>query len=290
MSRAVGVGCVLAAMVLYPSAAFADEKEAGPPAAAADPAATVDTIHLRNGEILRGRVAEIATGDHVSVLLPSGETRRITWSDVDRVVVASTDVPRPPAAAPPPMVGPLVRVHLKSSKRSTLYRRAAGTADFVTACNSPCDMDLPLGDTYQIGGSGIGTTKEFRLQGSPGGAVELAVDGPNWFGIVGGGVLTLTGVSAVYAGLLVAASNGKCDECRGGEDERNVALGVAAVGAALIGLGLVIVFPSMKTDLSQQTGAPPRDAYVRAPVWRSASAVETSSARPTFPLFFEQRF
>jgi hypothetical protein len=301
MTRLIGIGCALAAVLVVPSIAHADEGDRGtptsPPATVESPTATIDTVHLRSGGLLRGRVTEILPGDHVTVLTPTGESRRIPWLDVDRVIVASTTVPpvAPTPATPAPMVGPRVRVHLKSSSKTTLYRRPAGTTDLVTACEAPCGIELPLGDTYRVGGSGISTTPEFRLQGSPGGSVELDVDGPNWLGIVGGGLITVTGAGTAYVGLLLALASGGCRGCSGETEVRNVGIGALIVGGAMIGLGLLIVFPSMKTDLTQEAKAPaagpPRDAFVRAPMWRTAGATPDTAAPPaTFPLLFERRF
>ena len=53
--------------------------------------------------------------------------------------------------------------------------------------------------------------------------------------------------------------------------------------------GLLIVYPSLKTDFSQQKGGPSKDAFVRAPSWRSASSTESGSPA-TFPLLYEGRF
>lgn len=293
------MGCVVAAALLAPSVASADEGDLAPlpvPAAAAA-ADTDDIVHLRSGGLFRGRVTEIVPGDHVTINVSGSGTRRLAWSEVERVVVASTTMPPPPApAVPPPMVGPKARVHIKSSGHTTLFRRPAGSTDLVQACESPCDTELPLGDTYRIAGSGITTTKEFKLQASPGGSVELAVDGPSWTGIVGGGLITITGGFGAYVGSIFALAGGSadasCHYCKGTEEMRNVGIGLLVGGAALIGLGLAIVYPSMKTDLTQESGAPPappRDAFVRTPVWNTAR-VETPTAPATFPAVFERRF
>src|SRR5262245_30671008 len=99
----------LAATTLVPSLAFGDDEPPPPlpspstPAAPASAAAaTVDSVHLRNGGFFRGRVTEIVPGDHVTVIVaPSGETKRIPWAEVDRVIVASTPVPPAPTTSTP---------------------------------------------------------------------------------------------------------------------------------------------------------------------------------------------
>lgn len=306
MMRIVGTGLALTTLMLAPSVAFADDAVPPPLPTSAPPAAqapvtestttTVDTIHLRSGGLFRGRVSEILPGDHVTVILPSGETRRIPWSDVERVIVASTAIPEAPSspssAGSPAMVGPRARVHIKASGRVTLFRRPAGTTDLVQACEAPCDAELPLGDTYRVGGSGLSTTPEFMLAAKPGGSVEITVDGPSWAGIVGGGVLTLGGGVTAYVGLLFtlaggAASSGSRSSysSNSAKEVRNVGLGALVVGAAMIGVGLAIVYPSLKTDLTQQTGGPSRDAFVRSPTWLTAGpGVETRSVPLMFPV------
>ena len=301
MKRFVGMGLAVTTMMLAPSAAFADDAPpASVPAGAAttteSPTATVDTIHLRSGGLFRGRVTEILPGDHVTVVLPTGETKRFPWVDVDRVIVASTTVPPPPPSStvPAAMVGPRARVHIKSSgHRVTLFRRPAGSTELVAACDSPCDIELPIGDTYRVGGSGLSTTPEFMLAAKAGGSVDITVDGPNWFGIVSGGVLTLGGGITAYVGVIFAlagSGNSRSSIYGNSESVRNAGLAAIAIGAVAIGLGLAIVYPSLKTDLSQQTGAA-RDAFVRTPTWRTASAtgVEGQAVPMTFSLF-EKRF
>lgn len=305
MRRLVGITCGLVALAAAPTIARADDPAPLPPSQPAaegsvseSATATIDTVHLRTGGMFRGRVTEIVPGDHVTVLLTTGESRKIAWRDVERVIVASTAIPPVAAAAPAtaPMTGPRARVHMKTPHPAHLYRRAAGTTDFVTACDSPCDEEMPIGDTYRIGGSGFATTPEFRLNAAPGGSVELTVDGPSWAGIVGGGALTIGGGFTAYVGTILALSGGACSSdrysSRSGDDctsLRNGGLGALAVGAGMIVLGLVIVFPSMKTDFSQSAGAPAKDAFRRLPTWRSASSTEGGTPA-TFPLLYEGRF
>lgn len=309
MRRLVGITCGLLALALAPSVALADEGDArplppsSPPASASagtvteSTSATVDTVHLRSGGMFRGRVTEIVPGDHVTVLLDSGESRRLVWRDVDRVIVASTAVPPAPTAAAPAtagMVGPRARVHIKAPHPAYLYRRAAGTTDFVTACQAPCDEEMPIGDTYKIGGNGFSTTSEFKLDSPPGGTVELDINGPNWAGIIGGGAITVSGGVVAYVGAIFALAGGGCSNSYSGsngcKEVRNAGLGALAVGAGMIGLGLLIVYPSLKTDFSQQKVSPSKDAFVRAPTWRTASSTTEGGSPATFPLLYEGRF
>src|SRR5437867_644013 len=42
---------------------------------------TIDSVHLRNGTLYRGHVAEIVPGDHVTIKTEAGETKRIAWNE-----------------------------------------------------------------------------------------------------------------------------------------------------------------------------------------------------------------
>src|SRR5205085_9806521 len=109
MRRAFFLVSLLAASVV-PSLALADDEPPPPLPSPSAPASssgstastTVDAVHLRNGGFYRGRVTEIVPGDHVTVVVaPGGETKRIPWADVDRVIVASTPVPPAPTPSSP---------------------------------------------------------------------------------------------------------------------------------------------------------------------------------------------
>lgn len=300
MKRIIGISLAVVTLALAPSVARADESDpqplkarppTTPPADVTPPG--IDTVHLRNGSVLRGRVTEMVPGDHITVVLPGGDSRRLVWLDVDRVIVANSAIPASaaPAAAPSAaMVGPTALVRLRAPNKAILHRKPAGSTEFVTACEAPCGIQLPIGDTYKVSGSGFPTTKDFKLDAGPGGSVEVTVDGPNWGGIIGGGLLTVTGGVTMYVGLLLAAAGNGCRHgC--GDEVRNTGLGALAVGAAMTGLGLLIVYPSMKTDLAQDKLGPSKDAFVRSPTWLSAAATGTEG-RPLTPTFslFEKRF
>ena len=339
MKRAASLGLLaVTAALLVPSIAFAQEEPPPlpPPAssggATATPSstATVDSVHLRNGGLYRGRVTEIVPGDHVTVMIDQGETKRVPWAEVDRVIVASTALPAPPSAgaatpAPPetpaPMVGPRARVHITSTRNVILYRRPAGTTSWVQACTSPCNQELPIGDTYRLTGNGVAASKEFHLDARPGGSVDVAIDPPSTGGMVLGGLLAGAGTTAAYVGMLMAliGATEVNDGCYGGftsttssycenrksdaEDVRNAGLIAMGVGAAVTVGGLLIFLNSAKTDITQSSGggdsagaaSPPRrlDAFVRQPTWRSgSSSSERAAAAPpaAFPILLQHTF
>ena len=299
-------GCS-AALLLASSLACADDPPPlpppTPPAASAllshDPTAVVDTVHLRSGGVVRGRVTDIATGEHVTILTSTGELRTVPWSDVDRVVVANTDrppvlpAPRAPKPAPPPpmrpdpepMVGPFAFVHIEASGTTYLYRAPHGTTDFETVCEAPCDMQLPINDDYKIGGNGTKTTARFKLNAPGGGSVTLRVDGANWFAIIGGGTLAVVGGMTSYVGLLMAASSDHSSN----ESAGTAGLACFLIGGTVAALGAWAFVRGNSTDIVQTGPKPAKDAFLRSPSWRTASATEHGSAA-TFPLVFERRF
>lgn len=328
MRRAFFFVSLLAATAV-PSIAYADDEAPPPlppPTATTMPSAStsVDAVHLRNGGMYRGRVTEIVPGDHVTVVVaPGGETKRIPWAEVDRVIVASTPVPPAPTTATPvpstpvapaPMVGPRARVHITSPKQVILYRRAAGTSTFQQACTSPCDIELPIGDTYRLAGNGLSQNKELHLAAGPGGFVDIVVDPPSTGGMILGGFIAGGGATAAYVGLLMALigqsesdrgcySNSRssygesCTERQSdGESVRNAGLVTMVVGAGITALGVVVFINSASTDIGQRTGGGPgrsNDAFVRKPTWRTAaSSTESATAAPAaaFPVLFTHHF
>jgi len=46
-------------------------------------------------------------------------------------------------------------------------------------------------------------------------------------------------------------------------------------------VGLAIVYPSLKTDLSQQAGNASKDAFVRSPTWLTAGTGAEAARPPT---------
>jgi len=336
MKRAASLGVLaLTAGLFVSSNAFAQEEEPPPlppPASSGGTTATpsasavVDSVHLRNGGLYRGRVTEIVPGDHVTVIIDQGETKRVPWAEVDRVIVASTAVPPPPApgaaapATPPvaaPMVGPRALVRITSKKNVILYRRPAGSTSWVQACTSPCNQELPIGDMYRVTGNGVAASKEFRLEASPGSTVDIAVDPQSTGGMVLGGFLAGGGALVGYVGMLVAlvaatdanrcydfstTTSGCQSRKEDAEDARNGGLIAMGIGAAATVGGILIFLSNAKTDISQTAGRGessgaasqhgPLDAFVRKPTWRNVSSAERAAAAPpaAFPVLFQGAF
>lgn len=306
--------------------AHADEEEPLPPAPATTTTtagASVDTIHLRNGGMFRGHVSEIVPGDHVTIRTETGETKRLAWAEIDRVIVASTPIPPPPSGVPgvapatapldAPMVGPRAHVHIKSPRNVILYRKPAGTNAWSKACTSPCNTELPIGDSYRVAGNGVQQSKEFHLEASPGSTVEVVVDPQSTGGMILGGFIAGGGFTVGYVGLIAAAvgaarADGECgryETCSESDREdgkkiRDAGLIALGVGAAATVVGLIVFLNNATTDISQHSASKsdaksdrPVDAFLRQPTWRTArssSEVASGGASASFPLMFTARF
>jgi hypothetical protein len=319
--RRVGSVVALLSVLLVPAVASAQDDDSPPPlpvpAQPSPQTATtialpgVDMVQLRSGGMYRGRVKEIVPGDHVTIV-PEGQVaeQKIAWRDIEKVVVASAPQQATPVVAQPPASGPKARVHITTAHNVKLYRKPAGSDSWFDACSSPCDQDLPTGDTYKILGNNVPSSKEFHLEVGPSGFVDLVVDPPNHGGMILGGIIGGTGGLAFMVGSLMAlvgvandnldcsrwqsqgqyfTSQSDCQSTQSnGKSVRNAGLVTLGIGAAVTGLGLVIIFNSATTDIDQHGGAarPARDAYLREPTFKSSG----SSADAQFPLVFTRHF
>lgn len=70
------------------------------------------TVVLRDGKTLRGDLVESVQGMHTTIRLGSGETRRLLWSDIQRITAPLA----PGVSSPIPLTGELL-VHLDTGSR-----------------------------------------------------------------------------------------------------------------------------------------------------------------------------
>ncbi len=296
---------VTCACVVDLSAPIVQAQEPPPPVQltqpVAIPPAPPDSVVLRNGGLIRGRIQEILPGDHLTIAMETGEMRRIAWSDVERVIVAAstkippmprtTEPPRPlpaPELPPPPMRGPLVWVHITSPKHVTLNRRLDEGADWVHACDSPCDVELPLGDQYEIAGLGNGPSKDFHLKGAAGQSVVLTIEPPSVSGIILGGSMVALGGLSLYISVLVGL--GTSAACAGQSCGTNGGYVAAGVSAGAMAVGGIILYLSAKTDINQHEtapapAAPPQTGLLREPMWRTPDLLSASAPSFSLPIF-----
>lgn len=302
--------------LLYSACAALSALLAAAPALAEDGPAS-DSVYLRGGGLFRGRVNELVPKDHVTVVVQSGESKRIAWADVDHVIVGPVSLPpgtssvaTAPSAAPPPPPAegvPGARVHVTSPTPVFLYRRAPGSTAWERVCTSPCDEELPASGTYRVTGNGV-AAKELSLNANPGESVVLEVDPSSTIGTVVGVALSVAGFVAVGA----AGNIDQAERCRqvpsgssscsdGPTSTTANIVGIAGT-LALVG-GIVLTVTSARTTVHVESHrhdgpSPPgpdphsADAFLRRPTWRSVSSAERAVAGPAaaFPLLFERSF
>jgi hypothetical protein len=221
------------------------------------PVGLPDAVVLRQGPPgegrLLGKVVDVAPGDHVTVRLPTGERRVVPWPAVERILIA-----KPPP--PPVFLGPKVRVHVVARRKVELQRRPEDSDEWHDACASPCDIELPLADSYRI--LGMGESKEFRLRGKPGDVIDLDVKLPSTGGKITGGALAgLGSLVLTVSSLFVLIGATAPSSCQGVGDVGpcgaqatsmlDSSLVAAGIGAAAVALGLIVLHYSAVTDVAQ---------------------------------------
>lgn len=159
--KARTVGTVIAFVLV---AAFAGGAAAQPTLAAPD------VVRLRDGGLLRGTIAELVAGNHVTIVVVTGETRRVAAADftfagpveeAPRATPTTTavipqppavDTPPPPSAAPATSTVPVAsraRVRFRTREGERIVVDAAsetsGTPSYARVCTTPCATTIPIG-------------------------------------------------------------------------------------------------------------------------------------------------
>ena len=206
-----------------------------------------------------------------------------------------------------------VFVHVSSPRVVRLEQRAAERSPWESACDSPCDRELPLAAEYRVVyAKDAAPGDPFRLHDSPDDEVELRVDMPSNGERIAGRVVTGVGVVAAVVGVIgvvsfgIAASRTPNEAaCHDGDDPsahrdggiacglgEGIAAGLAVISGvfALVGGGLIIGGLGITRDgdghAKQQEPSPRLDAFVRRPTWVGPN-LATASRPPMFvPLSF----
>jgi hypothetical protein len=191
-------------------------------------------------------------------------------------------------------IAPIARVRIDSTIPVRLEQRAvrAGRASaWSTACDAPCDRNLPLGDEYRVlYGKDVTAGPPFRLRAEAGSKVTLTVRPASKAGEAGGVALVVVGAAlgmASLAGVVVfgsiatrTPSEEACFDgntrgrdggimCGFGEGVAKVLVVFSAAGMLLGGgivAGGVALMNSSGPALTQKP-APPLAAFVREPTW-----------------------
>lgn len=129
-----------------------------------------DVVQLTNGGMVRGTILENLPGDHVTIQLPTGDTRTFASSEVRSAGPAVMGPAAPPvgygvSTPPPPPVPPRIHLHVDGPGDLTL-QEVTGTATavvgtgrgfstisvdaFAPICTAPCDVQVEP-RTYRLG-------------------------------------------------------------------------------------------------------------------------------------------
>jgi hypothetical protein len=120
---------------------------------------TDDAVVLKTGAVYRGIIFELVPGNHVAILLPTGDSKQFAMSDV-RYAGAASEMPKegaiqtlPPEPKPPPAAPSLGEhvVRLVAGQpdvtfwveRRTQHKSRPG--GFSRLCTAPCEVSLPSG-------------------------------------------------------------------------------------------------------------------------------------------------
>ncbi len=130
----------------------------GPGAQTISPSRNDDVVRLKSGALFRGTISELVPGDHVEILLSTGETRQFPMLDVDYAgAIAGLPATRalaPAPASPQPGTSPVSTVTTVSFQaRGDVPALALGEVigdviggkgghTFRTLCTAPCSLDL----------------------------------------------------------------------------------------------------------------------------------------------------
>ncbi len=226
-------------------------------------------VRLKNGDLARGTLVELVGGDHVTIILPTGETRLYKWDDVDTVKNEPTAAPPPPppvatqAPAPPPPPSGAV-VHIETNDEDARLSRLASTGEGILSvggggygtvtvdvydavCHAPCDRLVPAG-WYNMAGEGLIPSRQFEVPAR--GAITVNAHMASRGRVIGGRWGLIVGIPFTIAGgfiLAFAATSSVFDpepkSGLGGFDRTPyLAMGAGVLGLGLLGVGLGIYF------------------------------------------------
>jgi hypothetical protein len=265
---------VLAVAMASASVARADgevsyEKATTPPGPGANRGG--DTVHLKNGGILRGTLVDSVPGKAVRILLVTSEIATVAWDDVARLDLAGSARPQgasdqgpapapapssapAPGSAPAPLPAPPpvrerprgVEVHIDAPGLVELQRDTTGDGDWITVCSSPCGERVSAEYSYRVTGPKIRASRAFVLRAVDGESETLEVRGSSrvhytvgLIGLIGGGTATLIGMATA-------------GDTHNTTDTHAAAGIVALVGAAVAATGTILMLENARSDVDQR--------------------------------------
>jgi hypothetical protein len=225
-----------------------------PPAvmAPAQPAAAVDTVTLRDGRLIRGTVAEVYPGRHVTIVSAAGERHTIAWDQVADLNYGGQ------AVVPEPVAGPgRPHLHIETTRPAAVRLFEISTQMYAggprwgnypqqaqqvrPVCRAPCDrvIDGTPGQSFVFGGEGISPSRRFTLDEHEG--PLLARVRPGRAGVLVGGVLlTSLSIAPLITGtLFLSLSQHTAPD--GSHGTRNAGITLSAVAFSMLVSGIIMI-------------------------------------------------
>jgi hypothetical protein len=259
------------------------------------PAAPVgsDVVYLKGGGMIRGSLVEAIPSDHATVELATGQTAVIPWDRIARIdrggVSPAPSVPGPVLGTPVPHAPEATAtVHVQSESPVVVERREG--REWVFACSSPCNAELPLSGLYRIRGTDVRNTSAFHLNARPGDTVVLDVNGASQgnFTSVGGAAMLIGALVLYVVAVFDWADQAQNVSTPSGDGTANTVGGVMlAGGAAAVVVGVILLSRNMHSKVEQAQEAPPpprNDAWLRAPTWRDDKSASQAPKMLGVPL------
>jgi hypothetical protein len=239
---------------------------------------------MKNGGMLRGTLVDAIPGSQARIQLATGEIATVPWDSIGRIEHgAAGPRPGPPQVAPlPRRQGATVWVHVDGAEGAEI-QQDAGDDEWTMVCSAPCDLQLPAGRNYRIGGGGLRASRPFHLAGAPGDHVNIDVNASStsWFvmGIVivpVGGLVMVIGLAVGLVGSIVSATTTGVDQSNASSAAGAGWVTFALGAGAMVG-GIVLIVNNAHSSVTQsmagvQTGLLVQgDAWKRVPTWRDAT-------------------
>jgi len=221
-------------------------------APAPQPSPAVDTVVLRDGSVIRGTVAEVFQGRHVTIVSVAGERHTIDWDQV-----ANVDYGGGQPVALEPVAGPgRPHLHIETTHPAPVRLFEISTQLYAggprwghppqaqqarPVCRAPCDrvIDGTPGQSFVFGGEGITPSRRFTLDEHEG--PLLARVRPGRAGVMVGGVLltTLSVAPLISGTLFLSLAHHTAPD--GSHGTRNAGITLSAVAFSMLVSGIIMI-------------------------------------------------
>ncbi len=241
--------------VLFAGAAYAAERGAD------------DVVVLNDGTMLRGHVAEMKPGEMVTLVLHTGQTRVIAWSQI-----RSTSGPSFPSEsatvderddnylAPGPGKVP-VRVESTGKRQDVGVVEGAISAGYLSigygreVCRTPCTMYVRPGE-LTLHTSGPGLVAHNEALSIPPGGLAVRVRAASAWGRFGGVMLISLGAAAILTGAIMMGLAPVMSSTNG-DDTNTLIGGGATLGAgALLTSGGIVLLVKNRSGVAEEQPLP----------------------------------